>query len=202
MPKLELIEDEISRKLAEAERTGELRSAPSFGKPLAADAGWDMTPDELKMPFKVLKNAGIVPPEVELFHERARLREALQSASDEGQSRALRKQLTELERRLSLRLEALQRSGAEALQPRSDALLNGFSTSTPKGLKSATLRVTTVRLCTRAVAAIIASSYTVSERLCISFAHVRKVVASIGRTLYVLETRSSHASISTAFASS
>ena len=112
MPKLELIEDEISRKLAEAERTGELRSAPSFGKPLAADAGWDMTPDELKMPFKILKNAGIVPPEVELFHERARLREALQSAPDEGQRQVLRKQLTDLEQRLSLRLEALQRSGA------------------------------------------------------------------------------------------
>ena len=112
MPKLELIEDEISRKLAEAERTGELRSAPSFGKPLAADAGWDMTPDELKMPFKILRNAGIVPPEVEFFHERARLREALQSAPDEGQRQVLRKQLTDLEQRLSLRLEALQRSGA------------------------------------------------------------------------------------------
>ena len=112
MPKLELIEDEISRKLAEAERTGELRSAPSFGKPLAADAEWDMTPDELKMPFRILKNAGIVPPEVELFRERASLREALQAASDEGQSQVLRKQLTDLEQRLSFRLEALQRSGA------------------------------------------------------------------------------------------
>jgi hypothetical protein len=112
VPKLEIIEDEISRKLAEAERTGELRSAPSFGKPLAVDAGWDMTPDEFKMPFKILKNAGVVPPEVELFHERARLREALRSASDAAQSQELRKQLTELEQRLSLRLEALQRNGA------------------------------------------------------------------------------------------
>lgn len=112
MPKLEIIEDEISRKLAEAERTGELRSAPSFGKPLAVDAGWDMTPDEFKMPFKILKNAGVVPPEVELFHERARLREALRCASDETQSQELRQQLTELEQRLSLRLEALQRNGA------------------------------------------------------------------------------------------
>ena len=112
MPKLEIIEDEISRKLAEAERTGELRSAPSFGKPLATDAGWDMTPDEFKMPFKILKNAGIVPPEIELFHERARLREALQSAADDGQRQMVRNQLTDLEQRLSLRLEALQRGGA------------------------------------------------------------------------------------------
>ena len=38
------------------------------------------------------------------------------------------------------------------------AVTNGFSTSTLKRLKSATLRVTTVNMCTRAVAAIIASS--------------------------------------------
>jgi DNA-binding response OmpR family regulator len=112
MPKLELLEDEIGRKLAEAEQTGELRSGPSFGKPLAVDAGWEMTPNEFKMPFKILKNAGIVPPEVELFHERARIRESLHSATDEDARRALRKQLTELEQRLSLRLEALQRNGA------------------------------------------------------------------------------------------
>jgi hypothetical protein len=112
MPKLELLEDEIGRKLAEAEQTGELRSAPSFGKPLAVDDGWEMTPDEFKMPFKILKNAGIVPPEVELFHERARIRESLHSATDEDARRALHKQLTELEHRLSLRLEALQRNGA------------------------------------------------------------------------------------------
>ena len=71
-----------------------------------------MTPNEFKMPFKILKNAGIVPPEVELFHERARIRESLHSATDEDARRALRKQLTELEPRLSLRLEALQRNGA------------------------------------------------------------------------------------------
>ena len=51
-------------------------------------------------------------PEVELFHERARIRESLHSATDEDARRALRKQLTELEPRLSLRLEALQRNGA------------------------------------------------------------------------------------------
>ena len=112
MPKPEILEDAIGRKLAEAERTGELRSAPSFGKPLAQDAGWEMTPDEFRMPFKILKDAGIIPPEVELFHERARLRQALQSASDERAREAVRAQLSQLEQRLSFRLEALQRSGA------------------------------------------------------------------------------------------
>ena len=61
--------------------------------------------------------------------------------------------------------------------------LNGFSTRTLNCAKSATLRVTTVRLWTAAVAAIIASSYKVSDRRCISRAHVRNVAPSMGSTL-------------------
>ena len=111
MPKLEILEDEIGRKLAEAEQAGELRSAPSFGKPLATDAGWEMTPVEFKMPFKILRDAGVAPPEIGLFHERARLRQSLQATTDEAAQRALQRELTELEQRLSLRLEAIQRNG-------------------------------------------------------------------------------------------
>ncbi len=49
--------------------------------------------------------------------------------------------------------------------------VKGLSNFTPNGLKSATLRVTTVRLCTLAVAAIMASSYSLSDWRCMSLAH-------------------------------
>jgi hypothetical protein len=52
---------------------------------------------------------------------------------------------------------------------------NGSSVLTPKTLKSRTLRVTTVRLCTSAVAAIIASSLRLSDRLCMKRAQRRNV---------------------------
>ena len=61
----------IAEHLSEALRSGELQIAPSFGKPLAKDEGWDETPVEFQLPFKILKNAGVVPPEIELFHKRA-----------------------------------------------------------------------------------------------------------------------------------
>jgi len=79
---------------------------------MLSDAGWEQTPDEFRMGFKILKNAGVVPPEVELFHQRAQLRAALAAASTEPDRLALQKSLSELEQRISLRLEALRASGS------------------------------------------------------------------------------------------
>ena len=52
--RLRLLEDHIGRSLTESERSGELRSARSFGKPLDLGDGYDQTPAELRMPFKML----------------------------------------------------------------------------------------------------------------------------------------------------
>lgn len=109
---LQLREDEIGRKLDEAQRSGELSAAQSYGKPMLSDAGWEQTPDEFRMGFKILKNAGVVPPEVALFHQRAQLRAALEAASTEPDRLAIQKSLSELEQRISLRLEALRASGS------------------------------------------------------------------------------------------
>ena len=86
-------DEEIARHLREAMASGELAGTEGFGKPLPEDAGWEATPEALRMPFKILKNAGFVPPEVELFHERAaserrarRLRRARRSAARSGRS--------------------------------------------------------------------------------------------------------------------
>ena len=112
MSKLQLREDEIGRKLEEARQTGELMSAESYGKPLAEDAGWDQTPDEFRMGFKILKNAGVAPPEIELFHERARLRSAIDETSNDSERLSIQKKLSELEQMISLRLESIRSRGS------------------------------------------------------------------------------------------
>lgn len=107
------LDEEIARKLRESAASGELASARHYGQPLPeADEGWSAAPDALRMPFKILKDAGFAPPEVALFHERARLREAL-AACEPGPAReALQRQLAEMEQSLALRLEALRASGS------------------------------------------------------------------------------------------
>jgi hypothetical protein len=74
--------------------------------PLAADAAWDATPDTLRMPMKILKDAGVFPPEVEMFRERARLKAVLDSPIDTVERERLHAQLLDLEQKITLRLES------------------------------------------------------------------------------------------------
>lgn len=103
-------DDEIARHLEQARKSGELRQAEGFGKPLDEDAGYLATPDGLRMPFKILKNAGFVPPEVERMRERAALAEALRACEDPLERQAVQQRLSELEQAIALRLEALRLS--------------------------------------------------------------------------------------------
>jgi hypothetical protein len=104
-------DDEIARHLREALESGELAGTPGFGKPLPEVAGWDATPESLRMPFKILKNAGFVPAEVELFHERAALSAQLQACHSEAERAEVRRKLSDLEQKIALRLESLRING-------------------------------------------------------------------------------------------
>ncbi|MCG2592747.1 DUF1992 domain-containing protein [Ramlibacter sp. XY19] len=106
------LDDEIRRHLEAAAASGELRAAPSYGKPLARPEGWDETPEEFKQSFKILKDAGFAPPEVALFHERARLRGLVGEAMTAAEKNALLQQLSALEQKIALRLEAMRTSAS------------------------------------------------------------------------------------------
>jgi hypothetical protein len=60
------------------------------------------------MPMKILKDAGAAPPEIEWFHERARLKRSIETAVDATERHKLQVQLTQVEQKLALRLEALR----------------------------------------------------------------------------------------------
>jgi len=102
------LDEEIARHLQEALASGELQSAKGYGKPLPDMPGWDDTPEALRMPFKILKDAGVAPPEIELFHERARLRAALAQCADEGERQRLGRELNDVEVKIAVRLGALR----------------------------------------------------------------------------------------------
>jgi len=109
--RLQLLEDHIGRSLTESLSNGELQSAPSFGKPLDLGDGYYDTPAEMRMPMKVLKDAGVVPPEVEFMRQIDALRRSLEGAPDTDETRAKRQRLSEMQQHLALRLEKLSRSG-------------------------------------------------------------------------------------------
>jgi hypothetical protein len=66
---LELIAE---RKIAEAEREGALQDLPGEGAPLAIDDD-PQIPEYLRMAYRILKNAGLVPEEISMLREVAQL---------------------------------------------------------------------------------------------------------------------------------
>jgi hypothetical protein len=78
------------RKIREAMARGELDDLPGKGKPLAMDEDLSGVPEELRIAYKVLKNAGFVLPEV---HLRVSLREMLGTLEDDEKRHALSRKL-------------------------------------------------------------------------------------------------------------
>ena len=81
------------RKIREAIGQGELDNLPGAGKPLAMDDDLSGVPAELRMAYKILKNAGFVPPEVELRKEIVSLREMLGTLEDDEKRRSVGREL-------------------------------------------------------------------------------------------------------------
>jgi hypothetical protein len=98
----------IAKHLRDSLASGELQAATGFGKPLTEDGGWEATPDAFRMPFKILKSAGFVPQEVEMFNRRAELKAAVAASSDDAHRDALMREVSQLEQSISLRLEAMR----------------------------------------------------------------------------------------------
>ena len=60
------------RKIAEAISRGELEDLPGQGRPLDLDDD-ALVPEDLRLAYRILKNAGFVPPEVQALNEIAEL---------------------------------------------------------------------------------------------------------------------------------
>lgn len=101
------------QKIEEAVRNGELDNLPMAGKKLPVD---DLShiPEDLRMSYRIMKNAGYVPEEVSLRKECIRLYDLLTAAQHDGEQEQLRRKLNEKQLRLQMLLEqrGLGSSGA------------------------------------------------------------------------------------------
>ena len=110
LQRLQVLDDHIGRALRDSEARGELAAAPSWGKPLDFGDGYDETPAELRMPYKVLKDAGMLPPEVELMRTLAGLRRDLEATGDDAErARQLKGRIAAMQLAIELRRDALRK---------------------------------------------------------------------------------------------
>jgi hypothetical protein len=79
-------------RILEAQRQGAFEDLPGKGKPLELeDLSW--VPEDLRLGYHVLKNAGVLPPEAELLKDVHILEDLLKHVEDEGERRALAKSI-------------------------------------------------------------------------------------------------------------
>lgn len=102
------------QRIQEAMRSGAFQNLPGHGKPLELE---DLSgvPEELRMSYKIMKNAGILPEELVLRGECASLEELLEACrrsgnSDPEESRQLQKKLSVKRMRLQ---ELIRERGIE-----------------------------------------------------------------------------------------
>jgi septation ring formation regulator EzrA len=101
--------DEVIRQwVQKVEQTGELRNVPGFGEPFEFNDGFLETPAELRMAYKILKDAGYVPAEVEMVQRLAELREQLNATHGKAEQRALEIKVAELQQKVTMMLEAMR----------------------------------------------------------------------------------------------
>ncbi len=89
------------RRIREAMERGEFDGLPGAGQPLKLDND-ALVPPELRVAYKILKNAGCLPPELELRKEIVTLRDLIRAVEDDGERRARIRDLNRMLLKLSL----------------------------------------------------------------------------------------------------
>ncbi|MEZ5657632.1 MAG: DUF1992 domain-containing protein [Burkholderiaceae bacterium] len=106
------LDDLIERRIKSAQAEGQFDGLPGEGRPLDLDDD-RLVPEDLRVAYRVLRNAGLVPPEVIKRRELAQLRAAAVDALAQGDE-ASEKQAR---RRLMALTLALEARGVELSDP-------------------------------------------------------------------------------------
>jgi hypothetical protein len=109
------------QRILEAQRNGEFDNLPGKGKPLELeDLSW--VPQDLRIGYKVLKNARVLPPEAELLKDIHTLEDLLKHVEDAGERKALAKSIQwkiirlDMLKRRSASLDSLRLYGRKLVQ--------------------------------------------------------------------------------------
>lgn len=80
-----LILDVIAEKrIREAQGRGEFDDLPGTGVPLEAEDN-ALVPEELRAAYRILRNSGFLPPELQVYREIREVEQLLQRVEDDGE---------------------------------------------------------------------------------------------------------------------
>jgi hypothetical protein len=90
--------------IKEAQERGDFDNLKNKGKPLDLSAYFE-TPEDVRMAYSVLQNAGMVTVEIDLLQEIAALKERLTTTYEESQRSRIKKIISEKQLQFNVMLE-------------------------------------------------------------------------------------------------
>jgi hypothetical protein len=82
----------VEERIRAAQQAGEFDNLPGRGKPLELE-DWSKVPEDLRVAYHVMKNAGVLPPEAQLLKEIHTLQDLLKYVEEEEDRAALAKSI-------------------------------------------------------------------------------------------------------------
>jgi len=101
-------DETIEAQIREAQARGDFDNLPGKGKPIDLTEYFS-TPEDVRVAQTLLKNAGMVPAEVDLLQEIAALKETLNPVADESEIIKIKKLLKEKQLQFNLLIERRKR---------------------------------------------------------------------------------------------
>ncbi|WP_409340835.1 DnaJ family domain-containing protein [Paenibacillus sp. MBLB4367] len=123
---MDIFESITERRIAEAIAKGEFDDLPGKGKPLALE---DLThiPEDLRMSYKVLKNAGVLPEEMQLRKDMLQLEDLIRCCLNDGERTELERKWTAKKLRFSMLMDERQMNLSSAFDTYRDRVNGKFS---------------------------------------------------------------------------
>jgi hypothetical protein len=98
--------------IKEAQERGDFDNLPGKGKPIDLTAYFD-TPEDVRNAYAMLKNAGMVPTEVELLQDIAAFKEHLATVTDEAERNRIQKIIRDKQLQFDVMMERQKRQRRE-----------------------------------------------------------------------------------------
>ena len=98
----------VETLIKEAQERGDFDNLKGKGQPIDLDAYFE-TPEDMRLAYSALKNAGIVSAEVEILQEIAALKERLESTYEEVQRNKIKKILHDKQLEFNIMMERQKR---------------------------------------------------------------------------------------------
>ncbi len=107
---MDLLREIAEKKIREAMEEGKFDNLALKGQPIPLE-DYSRVSEELRVGFKILKNAGVLPPEMELRKEIVTLQDLINGCIEDHERKTLRERLERKVTRYNILMERRKRRG-------------------------------------------------------------------------------------------